>query len=667
MQTRKHLNSVIFYSILCTLSLLLTSLVGYAKKVEAKEASQVAINIFSENSGITKNQLNIKKILSLEENGEIFLRVFNMEPQGYIVVSAEDNTEPVLGYGLTASFNWEDAPPGLLFLLNEYKREIQFIREKTIKANTDIKNKWLSYTSPDYVSLKSYTQNTWILKTQWSQVDGFSQNCPLDPDTGDTCQVGCGAVALGQILHHWDCLVTPQGTCTYTPAGFSGSLTVNFSNQNYSWEDMDHYFPDSDNIKLLYDCAVSIKSDFDDENTTSHIGDVEYALENYWGFTTDGMAQKSNFTSSQWASKIMADISNFRPVYYRGDDDGDDGHALVVDGYRTTDNTFHCNWGFPIIRQLNDWFLLTDLTPDVYNFNSNQKAIFRIQPINNCFNGISGDEEVCSSNETYSVSLPSCCSASWSRNSSYLNQVGGNTGSSYTVNSAISTYCITGWVKVELKNHDGQTILEKTKYVGVNGPKSEDTELVLKTTGGSTVSFMCPNTNYNLFLNNNSGCNLSDYDWTFPSGWTPNYYYNNMFSFNTGSSPGGMVEVYASTCCNDNVKIETGYFGSGYCGSSYLLVFSPNPTSGETTLNIEPDEEQEEETILQSTYSEPAFDENAEWNLEVYDNLQNLKLKEDRLKGSSTKIQTASWNEGVYMVRVKYKDEVLTGKLVVKK
>ena len=33
----------------------------------------------------------------------------------------------------------------------------------------------------------------------------------------------------------------------------------------------------------------------------------------------------------------------------------------------------------------------------------------------------------------------------------------------------------------------------------------------------------------------------------------------------------------------------------------------------------------------------------------------------------STKIQTSGWKEGVYMVRVKYKDEILTGKLVVKK
>jgi hypothetical protein len=44
-----------------------------------------------------------------------------------------------------------------------------------------------------------------------------------------------------------------------------------------------------------------------------------------------------------------------------------------------------------------------------------------------------------------------------------------------------------------------------------------------------------------------------------------------------------------------------------------------------------------------------------------------LKDKKVILKGSSAKIQTQGWKEGVYMVRVKYKNEILAGKLVVKK
>ena len=88
---------------------------------------------------------------------------------------------------------------------------------------------------------------------------------------------------------------------------------------------------------------------------------------------------------------------------------------------------------------------------------------------------------------------------------------------------------------------------------------------------------------------------------------------------------------------------------------SYYLAFSPNPTTGETTLSIG------------STSKEGAFDEAAGWDLEIYNASQLLKEKKTSLRGQSTRIHTAGWKEGVYLVRVKYKGEMLTGKLVVKR
>jgi hypothetical protein len=47
--------------------------------------------------------------------------------------------------------------------------------------------------------------------------------------------------------------------------------------------------------------------------------------------------------------------------------------------------------------------------------------------------------------------------------------------------------------------------------------------------------------------------------------------------------------------------------------------------------------------------------------------MQNLNKKKTKIMGNSTKIQTAGWKEGVYIVRIKYKNEILQEKLVVKK
>ena len=88
--------------------------------------------------------------------------------------------------------------------------------------------------------------------------------------------------------------------------------------------------------------------------------------------------------------------------------------------------------------------------------------------------------------------------------------------------------------------------------------------------------------------------------------------------------------------------------------SGYNLLFTPNPTAGETTLTIE------------TSSAEKAFDETARWDLEIYSETQLLKTRQTGLRGQSAKIQTAGWQEGVYLVRVNYKGEILTGKLLVK-
>jgi hypothetical protein len=50
----------------------------------------------------------------------------------------------------------------------------------------------------------------------------------------------------------------------------------------------------------------------------------------------------------------------------------------------------------------------------------------------------------------------------------------------------------------------------------------------------------------------------------------------------------------------------------------------------------------------------------------VYSEAQMLKTKQS-LRGQRAKIQTSGWQEGNYLVRVKYKNEILIAKLLVKR
>ncbi|NQU88145.1 MAG: T9SS type A sorting domain-containing protein [Mariniphaga sp.] len=265
---------------------------------------------------------------------------------------------------------------------------------------------------------------------------------------------------------------------------------------------------------------------------------------------------------------------------------------------------------------------------------------------------ISGPDYMCSSDaETFSIVNISGADYSWTGSEVSVG------GSSYSTTATSGAYSRgLGYVKADVSDLPSGTTIKNLESFYIDGPDYEDVSFSLYTSGGTPVSYMCPNTHYHIYVNNNSGCSTSNYSWTVPAAWTVNYTWSNMISIYTNSTPGGNVMVDASTCCSScgAIRIISDYFGSGYCGGMYSMVLSPNPTAGETTIS------------LQATLEDIEFDEDAEWEVEVYSEIQVLKEKKVKLKGNKHKIKTQDWKEGIYYIRVFYKDEIITGKLVVK-
>lgn len=87
--------------------------------------------------------------------------------------------------------------------------------------------------------------------------------------------------------------------------------------------------------------------------------------------------------------------------------------------------------------------------------------------------------------------------------------------------------------------------------------------------------------------------------------------------------------------------------------STLQLMISPNPASNEVTIGI-------------NDTGGQTMDVNTEWQVEVYDAMQSIKVKAQKLRGKQYTVSTVEWKEGVYLVRVKFGDEILSGKLMVK-
>lgn len=223
-----------------------------AQEIEFSKIEKMAIKVFSLKSGRSESGVKISKTLPIYDNKEIAYYVFNFEPSGHIIVSNNKAFEPILGYGLTSVINLDSIPLGLKYMLENYKKEISQTKKQGLISNQKTSSKWDSYLNLEInTTLQSYSTGTYLLQTTWAQNSGYNRFCPLYPNTNVRTIVGCGGVALGQILYYWQCRVFPDNSISYTPAGFPAPINVNFYGQNYNWSSMSKTSSDDYNALLL--------------------------------------------------------------------------------------------------------------------------------------------------------------------------------------------------------------------------------------------------------------------------------------------------------------------------------------------------------------------------------------------------------------------------------
>lgn len=292
---------------------------------------------------------------------------------------------------------------------------------------------------------------------------------------------------------------------------------------------------------------------------------------------------------------------------------------------------------------------------------------------------ISGPSVVCTSNTAFSLSgETSGLTLHWECSTNVLTEVSDDNSSTYVVKAKYSSTSSVGWVRVTITNDFGdERVLQKSVYVGQPAPEDIDVINVGPNYPGSMV--LCEDMPNDGKVNWNEPGDILEYSWSvYDDGgtyWQVNQHPMDPFPMIPKqdvqfSKPYGSVNGYVNvivkarnTCGWGNYSAPAMQFTTSSC-MGMMLTVSPNPSNGETVISLEP-ELPVTETAKSTTVA--TFDETTEWELEVYNNMQSLKAKQTKIKTKEVKINTQSWKEGVYTVRVKYKDRVLLGKLVVKK
>ena len=329
------------------LTLSLATLFGMAAPVSESEAMQQA-QAFLAGRGKGFSSLTMapaRRGMETESTAPYY--AFNVENDGgFVVVSGDDNLDPILGYADQGGIDLNNLPDGLQYMLDCYAAaspaRTPVIVRRTVRAPI----------AP-------------LIQTKWNQYEPYNRFTPLYSDTTKNVPTGCGATAMAQVMKYWN---WPQAACQplpgYRPPSDSNDTVapVPPSDPNdtvapvpattFDWANMLNTYSGSESeaekdavAKLMEYCGKSILMEYTPSYGGAYSLCISYALKTYFDYDPGvQFVCREHYSYAQWISLLYNELAEGRPVCYSGQSAGG-GHAFVCDGY-DSDDYFHFNWGW---------------------------------------------------------------------------------------------------------------------------------------------------------------------------------------------------------------------------------------------------------------------------------------------------------------------------------
>lgn len=396
MKNYKLVLSFLFLFIICHLS---------AESVDQIKARQVAQNfISSHTSSLLRNSMDLQLVYTAMEkdtitglrsfSGNTLFYIYNVaNNNGFVIVSGDDNINPILGYSDKGYFKIERMPSNLDNWLSFYKQEIIYALKSDYSASNEIKQQWNSLLNG---TISTKAENVLFPTALWDQTEPYNNLCPKD--SGKISLAGCVATSMGIIMKYYQWPLQGKGSNSYKTYTKKTSISADF-NVSYNWNNMlDVYAnnnggsPNWNNLQaqavstLIYHAGVASYMDYGLKESGANQWNAVHAFINNFSYDK-GMylAYRNLYTINEWNSLIRKELDEGRLVFYGGSAKNGVGHQFVIDGY-DPENYFHVNWGWSGIG--NGYYLLSSLAPieqgtslidDESGFTIEQDAVIGLQ------------------------------------------------------------------------------------------------------------------------------------------------------------------------------------------------------------------------------------------------------------------------------------------------
>ena len=345
----------------CDMRRLLLSLLGIVVSVFAANAGKV-----TEQQALQKAQqlLGGKSVVAVESHKTLTrslgdapaFYIFNArDNEGFVIVSADDRTEAVLGYSYHRTFSLDDMPDNIRWWLSEYTKQI-----KSLTDDYRPSEKATTCTAKSAIAP--------LITTTWDQSTPYNLQCP--EYEGQKCYTGCIATALAQVMYYFKW----PSSCSSLPAYVTNKLKLSVPElpaTTFKWDRMKTSYAYGENsgpaaevvAELLRYCGQANEMDYTPSGSGAYIH--EDVMINSFNYSKNmRYFFRDDFAQDHWESIIYNELAENRPVLYGADTDpgsNGEGHQFICDGY-DGNGKYHMNWGWG--GYCDGYYLLSACNPE---------------------------------------------------------------------------------------------------------------------------------------------------------------------------------------------------------------------------------------------------------------------------------------------------------------
>lgn len=301
--------------------------------------------------------------------------IVDLNPQGYIVVPANEAIDPILAFGTSSNFKGsQDLENDTLsdLLIRDIPSRIKNKNKTASEYKTNISRKWgkLKKGEASYTVIGSSLEMAMtpvvdkLLQTTWNQGNPGGPYT-YNYYTPNHYYTGCVATAAAQVIRFFQYPSSASGTNQIHVSGESAYRTVSF-NSTYNYTLMPSSIGGSSPVaqiqeigKLMYDVGVAFGMLYGPNGSGASTANAPNVYKNFFKFSSASWKYSSY---SDWPTVLKSELNAGYPSQMSIQSTSGSGHSVVADGWGNdgVNDYYHINMGWG--GSYDSWYTLPKFT-----------------------------------------------------------------------------------------------------------------------------------------------------------------------------------------------------------------------------------------------------------------------------------------------------------------